>query len=98
MEIDHTNADLAINIILRHIFPIWQLAIVHLFIQSHILLCFIKQRLKSIGGFFRKGKSGGLQLEHKTCDILAAERLRLMRFDHRLIIDSFQKAICILKW
>ena len=39
-----------------------------------------------------------LGLEHKTCDILAAERLRLMRFDNRLIIDSFQKAICILKW
>ena len=38
------------------------------------------------------------RLEHKTCDILAAERLRLMRFDNRLIIDSFQKAICILKW
>ena len=36
-------------------------------------------------------------LEHKTCDILAAERLRLMRLDNRLIIDSFQKAICILK-
>ena len=31
-------------------------------------------------------------LEHKTCDILAAERLRLMRFDNRLIIDSFQKS------
>ena len=26
------------------------------------------------------------RLEHKTCDILAAERLRLMRFDNRLII------------
>jgi peroxiredoxin len=38
------------------------------------------------------------QLHHKTCDILAAERLRLMRFDNRLIIDSFQKAIFILKW
>ena len=38
------------------------------------------------------------QLEHKTCAILAAERLRLMRFDNRLIIESFQKAICILKW
>ena len=37
-------------------------------------------------------------LEHKTCDILAAERLRLMRFDNRLIIDSFQEAMCILKW
>ena len=29
---------------------------------------------------------------------MAAERLRLMRFDNRLITDSFQKAICILKW
>ena len=28
-------------------------------------------------------------LEHKTCDISAAERLRLMRFDNRLIIESF---------
>ena len=37
-------------------------------------------------------------LEHKTCDILAAERLRLMSFDSRLIIDSFQKPVCILKW
>ena len=36
-------------------------------------------------------------LEHKTCDILGAERLRLMRFDNQLIIESFQKAICILK-
>ena len=32
-------------------------------------------------------------VEHKTCDILAAERLRLMRFDNRLIIDSFQEDI-----
>ena len=38
------------------------------------------------------------KLEHKTCDILAAERLRLMRFDDRLIIDSFQEAVCLLKW
>ena len=36
-------------------------------------------------------------LEHKTCDILAAERLRLIRFDNRLIIDSFQEDICIIK-
>ena len=40
----------------------------------------------------------GLLLEHKTCDILASERLRLMRYDNQLIIDSFQKAICTLKW
>ena len=31
-------------------------------------------------------------LEHKNCDILAAKRLQLMRFDNRLIIESFQKA------
>ena len=31
-------------------------------------------------------------LEHKTCDILAAERLRLMIFDNRLIIESFHKS------
>ena len=30
-------------------------------------------------------------VEHKTCDILPAERLRLMIFYSRLIIDSFQK-------
>ena len=36
---------------------------------------------------------GDSELEHKTCDILAAERLRLMRFDNRLIIDSFQEDI-----
>ena len=40
----------------------------------------------------------GCIIEHKTCDILAAERLRLMRFDNRLIIDSFQEAVCLLKW
>ena len=37
------------------------------------------------------------QIEHKTCDILAAERLRFMRFDNRLIIDSFQNAVNILQ-
>jgi len=37
-------------------------------------------------------------IEHKTCDILAAERLRLMVLDNRLIIESFQIFICILKW
>ena len=35
----------------------------------------------------------GSFLEHKTCDILAAKRLRLMRFDNRLIIDSL-KVVC----
>ena len=35
-----------------------------------------------------------LSLEHKTCDILVAERLRLMRFDNRLIIDSLRVAFC----
>ena len=32
-------------------------------------------------------------LEHKTCDILAAERLQLMRFDNRLIIDSLNVVV-----
>ena len=41
---------------------------------------------------------GTYLIEHKTCDILGAERLRLMRFDNRLIIDSFQEAVCLLKW
>ena len=37
----------------------------------------------------------GFILEHKTCDILAAERLQLMRFDNRLIIvDSLKVARC----
>ena len=39
----------------------------------------------------------GCAQEHKTCAISAAERLRLMRFDNRLIIDSFQNAN-IIKW
>ena len=41
---------------------------------------------------------GALKLEHKTCDILAAERLWFMIFDNWLITESFQKAICMLKW
>ena len=32
---------------------------------------------------------GGSKLEHITFEILAAERLRLMAFDNRLIIDCF---------
>ena len=38
-----------------------------------------------------------LALEHKTCDLLAADQLRLMRFVNRLIIDSFQNTVNILK-
>ena len=37
-------------------------------------------------------KKTSFLVEHKTCDILAAERLRLMRFDNRLIIDFFPKS------
>ena len=50
----------------------------------------------------RRGKTGnkkggrGLKLEHKTCNILAAERLQLMIFDNRLIIDSLKAAHCSL--
>ena len=36
-------------------------------------------------------------LEHKTCDIFAAELLRLMRFDDRLFIDLLRNAVNILK-
>ena len=37
----------------------------------------------------------GYGLEHKTCDVSAAERLQLMRFDNRLIIciDSLKNAV-----
>ena len=35
-------------------------------------------------------------LEHKTCDILAPELLRLMRFENQLIIDSL-KVVCYSK-
>ena len=38
--------------------------------------------------------SSTCQVEHKTCDILAAERLRLMRFDNGLIIDSLKVECC----
>ena len=33
-------------------------------------------------------------LEHKTCDILAAERLQLIRFDNRLFIDPLKVVCC----
>ena len=33
-----------------------------------------------------------------TCGILAAERLRLMAFDNRLIIDCFTNVVNILVW
>ena len=56
---------------------------------QHILLHFIELGQSQLDQIY------GLGLEHKTCDILAAERLRLMIFDHRLIIESFQKAIYV---
>ena len=74
--------------------------ILNKFVPYHLLLHQINvfqvhfQISRSFDSFDTKGS----QLEHKTCNILAAERLRLMIFDNRLIIDSFQKAICILKW
>ena len=37
-------------------------------------------------------------LELITFEILAAERLRLMGFDNRLIIDCFANVVNILKW
>ena len=41
---------------------------------------------------------GGWQLELITFKILAAERIRLMGFDNRLIIDCFANAENILIW
>ena len=42
--------------------------------------------------------AGGFQLELITFEILAAERLRLMGFDNRLIIDCFANVVNILIW
>merc|ERR1712223_1168959 len=42
--------------------------------------------------------SEGNSLELITFEILAAERLRLMGFDNRLIIDCFAKVVNILIW
>ena len=39
-----------------------------------------------------------LGLELITFEILAAERLRLMAFDNRLIIDCFANVVNILIW
>ena len=47
----------------------------------------------------RKGESNlKFQLELITFEILAAERLRLMGFDNRLIIDCFANVVNILIW
>ena len=43
-------------------------------------------------------KGGGICLELITFEILAAERLRLMEFDNRLIIDCFTNVVNILIW
>ena len=43
-------------------------------------------------------RGGGSQLELITFEIWAAERLRLMEFDNRLIIDCFGNVLNILIW
>ena len=40
----------------------------------------------------------GLTLEFITFEILAAERLRLLGFDNRLIIDCFASVVNVLMW
>ena len=40
----------------------------------------------------------GFSIELITFEILAAERLRLMAFDNRLIIDCFANVVNILIW
>ena len=44
------------------------------------------------------GSERGCKLELITFEILAAERLRLMGFDNRLIIDCFANVVNILIW
>ena len=48
----------------------------------------------------KNGNSNEVQLllELITFEILAAERLRLMEFDNRLIIDCFANVVNILIW
>ena len=48
--------------------------------------------------FIANDQSCVLILELITYEILAAERLRLMGFDNRLIIDCFANVINILIW
>ena len=48
--------------------------------------------------FWKHGVLCGANRYRKNCDILAAERVRLMRFDNWLIIDSFQNDSNILQW
>ena len=43
-----------------------------------------------------QGRCGGLQVELITFEILAAERLRLMEFDNRLIGDYFANIVILL--
>ena len=43
-------------------------------------------------------ENGGSAVELITFEILAAERLRLMEFDNRLIIDCFANVVNILIW
>ena len=45
-----------------------------------------------------KHEKTGKKLEPITFEILAAGRLRLMRFDIRLIIDCFSNVVIILVW
>ena len=61
MEIDHTNADLAINIILRHIFPIWQQTIVHFFfdrVSCSAVLGSLQNLLEDFSIKEKNGKGG----------------------------------------
>ena len=73
----------------KETWPLFLVLLVHPLLTTNQLLC------SGPGDGFCKNV---YQLEHKTCDILAAERFRLMRFDNQLIIDSFQEAVCLLKW
>ena len=45
-----------------------------------------------------RSNNSGLGVELITCEILVAERLRLMGFDNRLIIDCFSNVVNIFKY
>ena len=61
-------------------------------------MCNRTEHKKSIVGFVYYEEINDYILELITFEILAAERLRLMGFDNRLIIDCFANVVNILIW
>ena len=62
---------------------------------------FVQSSFLQLPSVFEQMWFGGVHvwlLELITFEILAAERLRLMGFDNRLIIDCFANVVIILIW